>query len=142
MNSVESAILQKPLDRLAIALSGLCALHCLATPVALLLIPALAATHVAGESFHRILLIFVLPASALALLLGCWRHKDKIVLGIGILGLTLLVFGAFAGHELLGEIGEKVATMIGTTTLAMGHARNYRLCRHDGCEHPRSAMEL
>jgi len=124
---------QKLLDRLAIAGSSVCMLHCLVTPIMLILVPVLASTAVADEEFHWILLMFVLPASSLALLLGCRRHKDWIVLALGILGLTVLVLTASFGHDFFGEIGEKVATIVGSVTLAVGHFRNYRLCRHGRC---------
>lgn len=124
---------QKLLDRFAIGISSLCVFHCLATPVLLILIPALASTVVADETFHKVLLVFVLPASSLALLLGCRRHKDWVVLSLGTLSLALLVLIAYFGHELLGENGETVATVISSLVLAASHLRNYRLCRFDGC---------
>ena len=124
---------QKLLDRLAIGMSGLCVLHCLVTPVLLILIPVLASTIVADETFHIILLVFVLPASSLALLLGCRRHKDWIVPSLGALGLTQLAVIAFFGHELLGETGETAATVVSSLVLAVSHFRNHRLCRSDGC---------
>lgn len=124
---------QKILDRLAMGMSSFCILHCLVTPVLLVSIPVLASTVVADETFHKILLVFVLPASSLALLLGCRRHKDWTVLFLGTLGLTLLVIIAYFGHELLGEAGETVATVTGGLALVASHFRNHRLCRSDGC---------
>ena len=114
-------------------MSSFCVLHCLVTPVLLISIPVLASTIVADETFHKILLVFVLPASALALLLGCRRHKDWIVLSLGALGLTQLAVIAFVGHELLGETGETAATVVSSLVLAVSHFRNHRLCRSDGC---------
>jgi peptidoglycan/LPS O-acetylase OafA/YrhL len=122
------------MDRLAIAASGFCLVHCLVTPVLLISIPVLASTVVADEQFHGILLMFVLPTSSLALLLGCRRHKDWSVLILGTLGLILLVLTASLGHEVFGEIGEKIATIVGSMTLAAGHLRNRRLCRADKCD--------
>lgn len=77
------ATVQRPLDRLAIALAGLCLVHCLLTPIALVLFPMLAATSVADEQFHTMLLWLVLPASLVALALGCRRHKDHLVISLG-----------------------------------------------------------
>jgi hypothetical protein len=131
---MEDVKTQKLLDRLAIAASGLCVLHCLVTPVLLILIPALASSTVADNVFHKILLVFMLPSSSAALLLGCRRHKDGIVFALGLLGLTELVFTAYFGHDFFGETGERVATVLGGVILAIGHVRNYCLCRHDGCD--------
>lgn len=124
---------QKLLDCLAIGISSFCIIHCLVTPVLLISIPVLASTLVADETFHKILLVFVLPASSLALLLGCRCHKDWIVLSLGTLGLAQLAFIAFFGHELLGEAGETVATVTGGLVLVASHFRNHRLCRSNRC---------
>lgn len=131
---MENIRTQKILDRVAIGISSLCVLHCLITPVLLIAIPVLASTIVADETFHKILLVFVLPASSLALLLGCRRHKDWMVFSLGTLGLTQLALVAFFGHEILGETGETVATVVSSLVLAVSHVRNYRLCRSDGCK--------
>lgn len=124
---------QRLLDRFAIGISTLCIVHCLLTPVVLILVPALAATVVADEAFHKLLLIFVLPTSSAALLLGCRRHKEWRVLALGILGLAQLVAIAYVGHEELGETGETLATVAGSLLLALSHLKNYRACRADRC---------
>jgi hypothetical protein len=124
---------QRPLDRLAIALSGICVLHCLLTPALIISFPILAASSMADEAFHQALLWLVLPASMLALLLGCFRHKDGTVLVLGLAGLSVIMLTAMWGHELFGEAGERFATVIGGITLTLGHLRNHRLCRRDSC---------
>lgn len=48
--------MQRPLDIIAISVSGLCVVHCLLTPLALLLFPILSGTLIASEDFHRFLL--------------------------------------------------------------------------------------
>lgn len=124
---------QKWLDRMAISVSALCMLHCLATPILLVAVPILSSTLMADEEFHLFMVIFVLPISLIALFIGCRRHKDRAVLLLGGLGLLSLVLVAYLGHDLLGEQGEKVATVASGVILAIGHLRNYRLCRHGQC---------
>lgn len=126
---------QLVLDQIAIGISALCALHCLLAPLALVLVPTLAAAPLADENFHRALVLLVVPASAVALSLGCRRHKDWFVLLAGFGGMAGLVAAAIFGHEVLGESGERIATVVMTILLAAGHVRNFRLCRNDGCEH-------
>jgi hypothetical protein len=121
------------LDRIAVALSGICVLHCLLTPVLIVSFPILAATSMADDAFHQVLLWLVLPASLLALSLGCFRHKDRAVLTLGLAGLSLIMVTAMVGHDSFGETGERIATVIGGVTLALGHLRNHRLCRRDSC---------
>lgn len=130
---MENVKIQRLLDRIAVTASGACVVHCLITPVLLILVPALTSTIMGDENFHKILVALVLPTSSLALFMGCRRHSDRMVSILGILGLIQLIFTAYFGHALFGEFGEKVATVIGSATLALAHIRNYRLCRHDKC---------
>lgn len=125
---------QRLMDRLAISASALCMLHCLVTPFLLVTVPVMSSTFLAGEAFHRFLVIFVLPLSVVALYIGCHSHKDRGVLILGGLGLLSLVLVAFFGHDLLGEDGEKVATVISSLILSTGHLRNFRLCRQMKCD--------
>jgi hypothetical protein len=123
------------LDRVAIALSSACAVHCLLTPLALALLPALGGTMLADESFHFALLVFILPSSLIALILGCWRHKDRAVIALGAAGLGILVLAALSGPEWLGNAGERGMTLLGSFAIMAGHMRNFRLCRRDDCTH-------
>ena len=132
MKSVET---QKILDRLAIVAAALCAVHCLLTPLLIVLVPILASTLTADEGFHRLMLLWVLPTSALAWGLGCRRHGNRSVLLLGLAGLAILIGVALWGRALLGESAEKVATVAGGLAISAGHWRNYRLCRDAACEH-------
>lgn len=121
-------------DRAAIFLSTCCTIHCLALPFVLIAFPTLGATIVGDEQFHTLLLWMVLPASVLALALGCRRHKDFFVIGFGISGLFVLVISGIWGHVVLGEMEERIVTTLGSVVLVLGHLRNHRLCRHNKCD--------
>ncbi|RCJ15947.1 hypothetical protein A6S26_06545 [Nostoc sp. ATCC 43529] len=121
------------MDKTAIALSTACAIHCLFLPLVVVMLPVFAWTYVGSEDFHRLLLWFVFPISALALIQGCRRHKDRIVLSFGIFGLALMSATVIFGYEILSEEGERVATVLGATSLAFGHFRNYKLCLRNKC---------
>ena len=41
---------------------------------------------------------------------------------------------AMVGHDLFGEIGERMGTILGSGFLILGHIRNRHLCRKDDCE--------
>lgn len=131
---IEQTKVQRLLDRVAASASALCVFHCLATPILIIVVPVLSSTFVADEEFHRLLLMFLLPVSLAALFIGCRRHRDRIVFVLGSLGLISLVLTGYLGHDLLGELGEKVTTVISGVILAIGHLRNYQLCRRDGCD--------
>ncbi|MEM7541169.1 MAG: MerC domain-containing protein [Pseudomonadota bacterium] len=128
-----NAGMQKSLDVAAISASTLCAVHCLLTPVALIIFPVLTSSLFTSEDFHFYLLWLILPTSVLAMALGCLRHKDTTVVWLGGAGLLALVLAALWGHELLGGTGERLATLTGGVLLIAGHLRNYRLCREDHC---------
>ncbi|PAV25526.1 MerC mercury resistance protein [Tamilnaduibacter salinus] len=130
-----SAVPSQWLDRLAIGMSTLCALHCLLLPFALVLIPTLGASFLGDAAFHRALLWLVIPSSLLAVGLGCSRHRDRQVWGYALAGLTVMTVAAFWGHGLFGEWGEKLVTLSGAGLLCVSHLRNHRLCRQDHCDH-------
>ncbi len=131
---MEKIQIQKLMDRMAISASVLCMLHCLVTPLLLIAAPVISSTFMADEQFHKMLVAFVLPVSIIALFLGCHQHRDRIVFVLGSLGLFSLVLVAFVGHEVLGEFGEKIATLVSGAILVLGHIRNYYLCRNHNCE--------
>lgn len=120
---------QELLDRLAISASALCLIHCLVTPVLLLALPIVASTMMADGEFHILMVAFVLPTSLAAFYLGVRRHRNRAIALLGAAGLLILVFAALMGHDLLGETGEKAATVAGSLLLASAHVRNYRSSR-------------
>ena len=124
-------------DRAAIGLSILCALHCLALPLAAVLVPSLVGLGLEDERFHIWLVIVVIPLSAFALTLGCTRHRKMGVLYMGLLGLLILCLTPLIGHERLGEMLERLFTLSGSLLIAVSHVRNFRLCRQGSrCECP------
>lgn len=115
------------LDRIAIAMSGLCMLHCLALPIVLLTLPML--EQFGAGHFHLQALVFVIPVSVIALLLGYQRHLDAGILVWGVLGLGLLIFGATWAHNELGVLADRLCTISGSLILASTHYANSRLSR-------------
>jgi hypothetical protein len=122
------------LDKFAVSTSALCAIHCLFLPVIISVFPAIGSTAFGEESFHMWLLICVIPLSLVALTMGCKQHKNWLVAILGFIGISILVFAAAYGHELLGHDGERIVTLIGVSTIALGHLQNYKYCRRINCE--------
>lgn len=123
------------LDKFAVSTSAICAIHCLCLPLLLGVFPAMGATLFGDEFFHVLLLWLVIPLSLVALTLGCRKHQSRLVALMGLSGLTFLVIAATLGHDMLGEVGERAATLIGAIAIAAGHLRNYTLCRRIDCDH-------
>ena len=117
-------------DKMAMSLSLLCALHCMATPVITVMLPSLAALQFDGEAFHLWMVLAVIPISIYALTMGCKQHKRYRLLGLGLVGLLFLLAAVLSGEELIGNFWEKALTVTGAVTIALGHYWNYRLCRH------------
>jgi hypothetical protein len=113
------------LDRLAILLSGICLVHCLAIPVALILLPAFGGVlFESHELFHVFLLAIGVPVSILALWSGYRRHGDRACLVIGALGLGMMLLGI---THAFGDTGEIAATVTGAVVLTVAHLLNMRL---------------
>ena len=118
-------------DKAAIGISLICALHCIATPLLLLSIPAIGSWFIADEHFHQLLIYLVLPISVMALALGCRKHSNYRIFILGGCGLATLIAAAFFMHDLVGESGEQILTLIGTCLVTLAHWQNYQLCRSE-----------
>ena len=121
-------------DKMAMSLSLLCALHCLASPVLIVMLPSLVALQFDGEAFHVWMVLAVIPVSVYALTMGCKQHKRYRLLGLGLLGLLFLLSAVVSG---VGNFWEQALTVTGAAIIALGHYWNYRLCRrHEFCACP------
>jgi hypothetical protein len=105
-------------------------------PVLLVVLPSLASLPLESEMFHVWMVVAVLPISIFALTLGCKKHKRYKIIFLGVLGLISLI-SALLLESLVGEIGEKLLTLLGAGLIAWGHFTNFKLCQqHDNpdCE--------
>ena len=122
-------------DVVGVCGSTVCALHCLVTPLLLVTGSAFPVSFLGDESFHRMMIWLVFPAGIVAFGLGCWRHKDRVVMLLGVLGIAGLGLSATLLHGLIGELGERVTTVVSAALLVTAHVRNWRLCHADACTH-------
>lgn len=134
-----SANLRTLADASGALVSLACAVHCLLVPVLLVTGTVVPLGFFVDESFHLAMLWFVLPAGITAFALGCRKHKDRLVLGLGVAGLVLILAAATVLHPMIGEAGERGLTVTAGAMLITAHVRNFRLCRsrrdQSGCEH-------
>jgi len=103
-------------------------LHCLLLPIAVIFLPAISATFLGSEDFHKTLLYFVIPSSIIALSLGCKMHGKYNVYLYGIFGIGTLLIASIFGHDYFGENGEIILTLIGAGIISLGHLKNQKLC--------------
>ncbi len=120
-------------DWLGIVASTACAMHCVLVPVLLVTGTVLPASILAGDFFHLAMIWIILPAAIVAFGIGCRQHKDRWVLVLGVAGLTGIVASATVLHDLVGEGGERVGTLLSGALLVFAHYRNFRLCRSADC---------
>jgi hypothetical protein len=107
------------LDRLAMALSGLCVVHCVGTAVFLAVVSTLGPA-LGAPIIHEIGLTLAMTLGAFALGRGILDHGFMMPSAVGGLGL-----GVMAGSLRLPHDGsEALYTVIGVMILALGHRLN------------------
>ena len=107
------------LDRIAMGLSGLCLVHCLATAVLLGLLSA-AGGFLGAPIIHEVGLTLAMLLGSIALVRGILEHGFMMPSAVGGLGL-----GVMAGALSLPHDGtEALYTVIGVMILALGHRLN------------------
>jgi hypothetical protein len=117
MNAV--TISTSRLDRIAVGLSGLCVVHCVATAV-LLAVLASAGGMLGAPIIHEVGLVLAMIMGAIALGRGILEHGYSMPSAIGGLGL-----GVMAGALTLPHDGtEALYTVVGVGILALGHRLN------------------
>lgn len=116
------------LDHAAIALSGLCLVHCLLLPIIIVAVPLLA--QLDETHFHAQMLLIVVPVSLFAFALGYRHHRNKAVIAWGIAGIAILYFGGTFAHARYGILADSLLTIAGSIVLATAHYFNNRLTRH------------
>ena len=86
-------------DGLGVAASVLCAIHCAAMPFVIGFLPLLGLSFLADPAFHKWMVAICLGLALLAFVPGWRRHRQWTPAIIGIAGLSLISFAAFAGPE-------------------------------------------
>ena len=123
-------------DQLSVGAALLCGIHCFMTPIIFALLPSLKAyTILNSHNFHFWMLIAVLPTSLITLAMGCKKNQKNTFFIIGLVGLSILIFSTFWGHQLFGCKYEKYLTLLGSLIISFAHINNYLLCRKNKCNH-------
>lgn len=122
-------------DKFSITLSLLCAVHCLMVPLLLIAAPSLSALHLQNEAFHFWMLAAVIPISLYALSIGCKKHQRYRLLFWGVSGLSLMIIAVLFGHDIGGEVAEKVLTLLGAVLVVVAHVGNFQRCKKQDCHH-------
>ncbi len=120
-------------DKMAITLSVACVAHCLLMPSVAILAYGFAPFTIDNEFIHKLILLVALPVSLFALTKGYIAHKTFSVVPIVLCGLGFLTVSVILGEDILGEVGEKGLTLLGSVLVSLGHYQNYRKCKASDC---------
>ena len=120
-------------DKAAMSLSLICVAHCFFAPSFIILTSAFASFTVDNEFIHKFILFVAVPVSVYALYAGYKNHREISFIPIGAIGLISLILAVSLGEMLLGEIGEKSMTLIGSILVAYAHLKNHQLCKELDC---------
>lgn len=120
---MKTPVYRSTADRVGIAASGVCAVHCLCVPVALALFPGVMARLFASPLTHHVLAGVVVCTSLAAFVPGWLKHGQARVWGWALAGLGCVLAARFEA-EAPPEI---VLTALGSALLIVAHRLNHSL---------------
>jgi hypothetical protein len=122
-------LLSKYFDRVAIALSTICIVHCLAMPFVIAVLPVAAFTVGGDGHFHSLMLWFVVPTSLLGFGFGFRVHRRADIVLLGAAAIVTLAVAALWGHSAWDPSVEVLINVAASVVLAAAHWRNFREVR-------------
>ncbi|WP_026376932.1 MerC domain-containing protein [Aestuariibacter salexigens] len=118
------------IDRIGIWTSGLCAVHCLALPVLLPIMPIIGASVFAQDWFERTILSLSMLIGFWALFVGFFKYHRQLypVYSLALGGLV------YWNKDIFGEAYEPFTIAAGAFLIIAAHVMNIRLCQScHGC---------
>jgi hypothetical protein len=123
--------IRRRLDRMGIALSALCAVHCVLS-IVLVSIIGVASEAVFDPAIHRFALLVATLIAAVAIGWGAARHRMAAPFVVALTGLGFMAGALVVPHG----IEEAVLTIVGVALVSLGHVLNLRHLR-TSCTHGR-----
>jgi hypothetical protein len=117
-------------DQIAIALSAICIVHCLAVPLLIAGLPIAALSFGNSEHFHGVMLWLVVPTSVFGFSLGYRIHRQSGLVLLGAVGVAILAVAGLWGHGAWSSALEVTVSVVGSLLLASAHWLNFRAVRH------------
>ncbi|VAV92060.1 hypothetical protein MNBD_ALPHA04-1060 [hydrothermal vent metagenome] len=112
-------------DRMAVAISGLCLVHCISTMVFVALLST-AGGALLNPLIHEIGIGIAIALGMFTLGRGVLDHGYIMPAALGGLGLGMMMGALTLGHAADHNGAELLYTMLGVGVLALGHDLNYR----------------
>ena len=127
------SLVKNVLDKVGIAVTSLCAIHCLLLPVILPMLPLVGAEFIGSHIFEDSILILTMILNFIALYSGYKRYHQQLY------PFVVLFAGGFIYWQkhYFGMDYEPYIVTVGATLVVAAHVVNMRLCRkdkaHKGC---------
>ena len=125
--SMSASFLSRLLDRFGATGSVICAVHCALTPLLLAAIPSLGLSAWLSHGFERGFVLFVTVLGLFSLLWGYRRHRAFRALTLLLLGLAILLAGAYVPALHQQVVVHAVVMTLGGTLVGLAHVVNLRL---------------
>lgn len=114
-------------DRLGIAGSVLCVIHCALTPLAIGYLSATGLSFMGEEFIHKFLAIFLMLIAVAAFIPGFRNHRRVSVVAVGAIGASFLVIPNFALESLISHDLVLGLNIAGSFLLIGAHTANWRI---------------
>jgi hypothetical protein len=121
--------LSRYFDRIAIVLSAICLVHCVAITFLVAVLPVAALRFGDDAHFHWLMIWLVVPTSVAGLYLGYRYHGRFEIASLGALGMAILAVAAILGHDQWSEYLEILVSVAGSLLLAGAHWFNFNEVR-------------
>jgi len=119
-------------DKVGIALSVGCLVHCVLMPLVLPLIPLIGLTIKHGFVFHIVMALIIAVIAYFAFNVGYLKHGNPIPRIIGSVGVIFLFTGGILEFLHIGSIAF-ITTLLGSVSLITAHYKNHKYSC--SCEH-------
>jgi len=134
-------MINKIWDKIGLCASGLCLIHCLATPILLLLMPGFQFSEGFDEHMHEIFAVIVVTSIMFAVYPHCRKHGHKDIIAYAFIGVALILVSVFF-QDIPLDLSH-ILTIIGSIFLIIAHVKNMKVrhgncgtCPTDGHKHP------
>lgn len=141
MNQESLPIVEKPTiwQWLSIIGPSVCAVHCLAMPLIIAVLPIMGMKGLPLGLNEQVLALLVIPLCLMGLIPGYLRHRRKYVLYMMATGFSFIIFGSYWADSLLTNGAEVPFNLIGASILIVTSVTNYRLTHshahvHGACQ--------
>jgi hypothetical protein len=123
------------LDRVGMAVSVICIIHCIAAPIVLFFLPAVATALISEESIvHQTLYGLIMVVALFSFIPGYRLHKKRLPLVLFGAGIAGLFFATFLVHDIsgLGHAWESIFAIPSSAFIVAAHYFNHRSCNACG----------